>query len=339
VVYEEINTGFFMKRFLFISMLLLSGCINAKLEKNTKFCQLDQEVVDKNAILERSWVKKVALKGGLSGADIYKVTDENGMTYVLRNINHKSKESRIREIYAQKIASKYGYGPQLHAYNTEKGEIVISLLENSPKTLDRNAKIAELVHALKKMHAGPAFCDHLSTIDKIKELYDKINYYPEIIDRKKIVHLINKISSARTYPKTATHRDLNPSNIFLTKTGVKFIDFENAGQDDPFIDIAYIILYHQFDDNAEDTFLKLYFGHKLSEDEYEHLILMKKTVSLFCGLDLLSKVPDFRYSADKHILSLKEVFSKIDSSQPPLEREEKIMLLALAFLLNAINPT
>ena len=43
-----------MKRFLFISMFLLSGCINTKAEKNTNFCQLGQEVIDKNEILELS---------------------------------------------------------------------------------------------------------------------------------------------------------------------------------------------------------------------------------------------------------------------------------------------
>jgi thiamine kinase-like enzyme len=320
-------------------MFLLSGCINAKLEKNTKFCQLDQEVIDKNAILEKSWIKKVALKGGLSGADVYKVTDGNGMTYVFRNINHKSKEDKIREIYANKIASKYGYGAQLYAYDTEKGKIVISLLENSPKTLDRNALIAELAHALKKMHAGPAFCDHLSIIDLTKALYNKISHYPQVIDKNKISKLISQISYSKPYPKTATHRDLNPNNIFFTKTGVKFIDFENAGQDDPFFDIASIIIFYQYDDNAEDTFLKLYFGHKLSEEEYEHLTLMKKTVSLFHGLTLLSRSPDFQYSADKNIPSLQEVFNKIASGQLSLEREENIRLLGLAFLLDAINPT
>ena len=327
-----------MKRLLIISIILLSGCINTRVEKNINFCSLSQEVVDENEIIEKLWNQKITLKGGLSGAVVYKVTDGSGATYVFRNISHRSKEDKIREIHAHKIASKYGYGPQLYAYNIDKGKIVISFLENSNKIIDQQAQIFELANALRIMHNGPAFCDHLSIIDQTKALYDKINYYPEVIDKNKISNLISKISSFKSYSKTPTHRDLNPNNIFFTKTGVKLIDFENAGQDDPFFDIASIIIFYQYDHNAEETFIKLYFGHGLSEEEYEHLALMKKTVSLFYGLTLLSKLPYSQHSFDKPIPSLKEIFNKIASGQFSLEREENIMLLSLAFLLNAIDP-
>lgn len=339
MVFEDIELRIFMKRLLLINILLLSGCVSTRIEENTHFCQLDQEVVDEHQILEKLWHQKITLKGGLSGADIYKVTDRRGRTYVFRNIRHRSREDKVREIHAHTIASKSGYGPQLYAYNLDQGKIVVSLLENSHKPLDQHTQIFELAKALKRMHAGPAFCDHLSIMDQTKELYNKINYYPKGIDKNKISNLIGKISSFKSYPKTATHRDLNPNNIFFTKTGVKFIDFENAGQDDLFFDIASIIIFYQYDDNAEDTFLKLYFGHELSEEEYEHLTLMKKAVSLFYGLTLLSKSPCAQYQFDNPIPSLQDILKKIAFGQFSLEKEENIIFLALAFLLNAIaNP-
>lgn len=334
-----------MKRLLTIILFLLSGCVNTKIEKNTNFCQLDQKIMDENKILEKFWDQKIPLKGGLSGASIYKVTNDSNQKYVFRNINHRSKEDKIREIYAQKIASKYGYGPQLHAYNVNKGEMLISFLEKYNK-ISSKKQMFELAKALRKIHDGPAFCDHLSIIDQIKALYDKISYYPKKINKNKISNLISKISSFKSYPKTATHRDLNPNNIFFTKTGVKFIDFENAGQDDPFFDVASVIIFYQYDHDAEAEFLKLYFKSEksassfdsgISEEEYEHLTLMKKTVSLFYGLTLLSKLTDLQHLDHKHEPSLKEILNKISSDQLYLERKENVMVLALAFLLNAIN--
>jgi len=326
-----------MKKLFFISFVLLSSCVDIQVKRQPHSCQLDQGSVDDNRILEKNWHQKTTLKGGLSGADVYKVVDSSGAVYVFRNISYRAHEDKLREIYAHKIASEYGYGPLLYAYNINKGKIVVSLLESSSKTLDKQSQISVLVAALKRMHRGPAFCDHISIIDQIRALYDKINDYPQSIEGNKIGKLITQILSLKNYPKKPTHRDLNPNNIFFTNRGVKFIDFENAAQDDPFFDIASIIIFYQYDGNDEKTFLKLYFGHELSQEEHEHLRMMKKAVSLFYGLTLLSKTSSSQKNIGAQVPKLKEILNNIASGELSLEKEENLALLAIAFLRNAIN--
>jgi thiamine kinase-like enzyme len=187
------------------------------------------------------------------------------------------------------------------------------------------------------MHRGQAFCDHTSIIAQIKELYDKIIFYPEVIEKNKISNLLDQISVLESYPKSATHRDLNPNNIFFTDNDVKFIDFENAGQDDLFFDIASVITFYQYSKDAEKKFLKLYFGRELLKDEQAHLKLMKKTVSLFYGLTLMSKLPHFRKIVDAPVPNLQEILKKVSDGSLSLEKEENMMLLSLSFLLNAID--
>lgn len=323
-----------------MSMLFIINMIlffSSSIAMNPLTCQLDRVFFDENAIFDKHWHETIPLKGGLSGSDIYKAFDSNGDVYVFRNIRHRSQKEIMREIYAHTIASECGYGPHLYAYNVMTGEIVISLLEHCNTILDQNAQMRNLVDALKTMHNGPALCDQTSIIDQTIALYNSIEAYPEMIDKNKIAILIQHISSLKGLPKTATHRDLHPNNIFFTDTGVKFIDFESAGQDDPFFDIASIIIFYQYSDALEKEFLTLYFGYELSKAEQEHLALMKKTVLLFYGLILLSKLPSVQKPINETILSLQELLDKIASGSLSLEKEENVMHLSLAFLLEAIN--
>ena len=325
-----------MIKSLIISVILLAGCSNTDVEMVSNACSLSEYVADKNKIFDRKWSKKITLKGGLSDSGVYKMSDSRD-SYVLKDISHRSRNDRIREIHAHKIASEHAYGPKLYAYDVSKGKIVMSFLTNSNQTLDQHTQIVKIVKALKKMHRGQAFCDHTSIIAQIKELYDKIIFYPEVIEKNKISNLLDQISVLESYPKNATHRDLNPNNIFFTDNDVKFIDFENAGQDDLFFDIASVITFYQYSKDAEKKFLKLYFGRELLKDEQAHLKLMKKTVSLFYGLTLMSKLPHFRKIVDAPVPNLQEILKKVSDGSLSLEKEENMMLLSLSFLLNAID--
>jgi hypothetical protein len=119
-----------MIKSLIISVILLAGCSNTDVEMVSNACSLSEYVADKNKIFDRKWSKKITLKGGLSDSGVYKMSDSRD-SYVLKDISHRSRNDRIREIHAHKIASEHAYGPKLYAYDVSKGKIVMSFLTNS----------------------------------------------------------------------------------------------------------------------------------------------------------------------------------------------------------------
>ncbi|MBX9830699.1 phosphotransferase [Candidatus Babeliales bacterium] len=327
-----------MIKLLMVSAVLLTGCMQTSLDKKLVSYGLDKKFSDDRSLFGRAYQQTTVLKGGASGAQLYKVS--NGTkNYVLRDISHRSEEDRIREISAQKIASENGYGPELYAYDVVQGKLIMSFLEACAKPNDRHQEMIKLVEALKKMHRGPAFCSHVSLVEQIKTFDSKVSILPKGIDRKKIAHLLDEISSLDAYPKCSTHRDLNPNNIFFTDQEVKFIDFENAGLDDPFVDVATVIIFYQYDGAMENEFLSLYLGKEASQQDKDHLKLMKKAVSLFYGLILflLSRTKDPLKETHMPGSTLAMVLKQYYEGRISLENQRDMLELALAFLHEAID--
>ncbi|MBY0353292.1 phosphotransferase [Candidatus Babeliales bacterium] len=327
-----------MIKLLMISAFLLAGCVRTPLDKKLVSCGLDKKFSDDRALFGRVYLQKTVLKGGASGAQLYKLSD-GAKNYVLRDISHRSEEDRIREISAQKNASENGYGPELYAYDVSQGKLIMSFLQACAQPNDRHQEMIKLVEALKKMHQGSAFFKCTSLVQQIKTFNSQVSILPKGIDRKKIAHLLDEISSLDVYPKCLTHRDLNPNNIFFTDQGVKFIDFENAALDDPFVDVATVIIFYQYAGAMENEFLKLYLGKEASQQDKDHLELMKKAVSLFYGLILLllSKVGDSLQEMNIPESSLATALKKMFEGRLSLENQRDLLELALAFLHEALN--
>lgn len=212
-------------------------------------------------------------------------------SYVLRTITYQGKKDRIKQVYAQKIASDYGYGPHLCAYDIDQGKILMSFLKNHQEDMDLSIKAFKMAELLKKIHHGPALYNHELMVDRIKKMFPHVTTYPKDIDKEKILSIINKLEATKTTHLSPIHGDLNRSNIIFVDGEYKVIDFDNAGQDDPFFDLATVIIYN-FDNTPYETeFLHYYFGHLPSKSEMIHLNEMKQAVGLYLGLNILLQIP------------------------------------------------
>ncbi len=233
------------------------------------------------------WTEKSVLKGGASDAKLFKVSDGK-QAYVIRDNSVASKSDRVREIHAQSIASQQGYGPHLYAYDLAKGQIMIEFLEQSSEPVDPESKALQLAQLLRSIHDGPKFCYNVPIIKIIKSVFYRIKQFPAPIDKEKIARLIAFLEQIQPLQRTATHRDLNRLNIMFTQSGYKVIDFEGAGFDDPFFDIATIILFNFKDGVYEPAFLHYYFSRDPSQEELQHLGYMKKATALFYGCAIIA---------------------------------------------------
>ena len=325
-----------MNRIVILSSLILAGCSTYNGPANHS-CNL-KKIYSSIAFnsLDKNWTEITPLNGGLSGSTLYKVSDGKKF-YVIRSIAHRSQDYKIQELQAQKIASEEGYGPKLYGYDMNKEEIVMSFLQTSEEKLDPKTKASKLAHLLKSIHNGPKFCEHIPIREQIKNLLLKVKIHFNDSETSKFLSIIAKLEKIKSFKKTATHGDLNPNNIIFNDGNFKVIDFEDAGQDDPFFDIATIIVFNFGNTLYEQEFLKHYFGRNPSRKEIAHLNIMKKAVFLFYGFDLMLRVPTQTLNKNVRSMNFYKALEEFEKGHLSLANNEHLLILAKSMRNMAIE--
>ncbi len=161
----------------------------------------------------------------------------DGVKYIVRKLLRDDID-RAFEWQVQNMAFEKGITAEPLVFDSQNGFMVFSFLEGEHKSqLDEN-ELKLLAKTLQKLH--------------------NITIYAKPIE------LQTDSSTIEHYQKeyVLCHNDLNPQNIFFSDT-VKFIDFEYAGVNDRYFDIACICVEFKLDEKMQKVFLEAYF-----EDEY-----------------------------------------------------------------------
>ncbi|MFA6740881.1 MAG: phosphotransferase [Arcobacteraceae bacterium] len=186
-----------------------------------------------------------------------------GKSYVIRvfksnesvNISREFEYKIQKRAYKKNIASKPIFlNNKFMIYEYEKG---------IHKTKLSNFELKELILKVKKFHKF-----------KIKEkpydlLLDLKNYSQKLINKKSKKLIKNCYKSLQILKKykynfALTHHDLNPKNIIFNEMGFKIIDWEYAGVNDSFFDLASICVEFKLNKNQEKIVLNSYFKTKKS---------------------------------------------------------------------------
>lgn len=223
------------------------------------------------------------LHDGLSGAKLFLVTAKS-KTYVMRF--SPSAHLDPCEIACLQIASDNGYGPHLYAIDPDQRYVIMEYVDPHPiSNEDRASKqyYRALGEVVSKMHHGPNFPEHESIVTQIEHDIDQLKKYTSLTNlvtrMKKMLPVIQKaVASVST--KAPCHNDLNPTNTLYTGSSFKIIDYEAAGQDDPYYDVATVIQFNCLDPESEEELLDAYLGRPMTTKEKARLYLMKQTVRI-----------------------------------------------------------
>lgn len=224
------------------------------------------------------------LTKGLSSPGLYKIT-LNGKAYVVRFAPKiRSLEDKLRELNAMEIAAAIGLAPAIVFADSCEGLLIMDFIETSG-TLD----LKLLAVGMRKIHEGPPFAETIMSV------FDVIDYFMGRIGGAlptltEAFALAKQLQSELTplMIKKPCHQDLNPNNILFSEGRVYIIDWELAGQGDPFFDLATPIVLYSLNEQAEKTFLDGYFLRELLPEEAFKLNKMKKFALIYYGLALIS---------------------------------------------------
>ncbi|MBU1008093.1 phosphotransferase [Candidatus Dependentiae bacterium] len=283
-----------------------------------------------------------ALKGGMSGAKLFTVTD-GAKKYVIRFMAHETPERCLEEMRGFRIASENGYGPHIYFMDEKDAVIIMEYISSQPITyqqLQSKELCSMLGHLLKKMHSSQSLQKTTDAINRVRRKLHKITPHGAIIPLESIENNLAIIQKTVTpYIVSAPcHLGLNPDNLIFFGDGLKAIDYESAAQSDPYFDIATVSLFYCFDSNHEEILLRTYLERKPTLKEKARLYLMKQVALINFGSNLLRRIdPKMPFYKTLKIPSYKAFLKEWWLKNVTLNKPESLLKFGRAMFNKAIK--
>ncbi|MGF1470763.1 MAG: phosphotransferase [Rubrobacteraceae bacterium] len=225
----------------------------------------------------------------------YKVT--TGETaYVLRLPGDDTWEyiDRRAEEHNSGIAATAGIGAEVLYFDTRSGTMVSRFVEGAvldgaglardAEALTRVARIIRRVHGLGRLFRFRF--DVFSMILRCRDLLRRLRgRLPEGYDRlERRAGQARRALEASPVPLAACHNDPWPHNFIDTGEGIRLIDWEFSGMNDPFWDLAHLSAEAGFGPEQDQTLVEAYFGVATPQRFFARLELYKAMGDLLWSL-------------------------------------------------------
>lgn len=226
---------------------------------------------------------------GMSSPGLYKISVE-GNAYVVRFCNTKrSLEDKQRELDAMLSASKRGLAPKVIYSNLEDGLIIMDYIDPIPTNPFSKDSLRLLGTGIRQIHEGPTF-------GRSASIFDVLKYFESLMSGSKpsvvikASELLNELAMELKpfLVEKPCHHDINPNNILYSDGKIYFIDWELAGQGDPFFDLATPVILYSMDQNQEDAVLNAYFERAPFPEEKFKFEKMKSVAMIYYGFALIA---------------------------------------------------
>lgn len=230
-------------------------------------------------------------KEELLSLEVLKTQGFNNISYLLRTAKKsyilrvfKSNESvnisRDFEFKTQSKAYKQNIAPKPIFLNEEF--MIYEYSKGIHKTKLKKLDIKTLAKQIKKLHKIKV---QARTYDLNNDLLNYKIHLKDKESKKFIKESLNSLKKLKKFKKhlVLTHHDLNPKNIIFNKNNIQIIDWEYAGVNDRFFDLASICIEFKLNRKDEKLFLDNYFK-KSNITQYSKLKYFKIIYKNLCNL-------------------------------------------------------
>lgn len=165
---------------------------------------------------------------------------------ILRVLNDRSSDlgiNRTNEFYNSSIAQKSNIVPKLLGFDSDFKYLVTEYLEG--KVITNNdldfIHIDNIISAMKSFHSNDRFVNEFNPFDMIKFFEKWLTDRGYTFKKDKVkIKIIKKFLKRNVSEFVPCHNDIRAfGNIIDTKNGIKFIDLEFTGNNDPCYDIGF----------------------------------------------------------------------------------------------------
>ncbi len=243
------------------------------------------------------------MKGGYDALTF--CIDTASKKYVFRIFRAvQSAEVTKREIAAMKLASSTGIGPNINYVADDESTLLMDFIEGNTLTLEEAKerenckKIAAMIRKAHRMERN-SHPSHTLIEDAVTK-YGELGFTDHLEGGLTLIRKLDEELSQFEGAKVDTHGDLTPRNIFLD-SGL-LIDWTYSRWEDPFYDLSYFSLFHDYSEQEEQHLLASYLERSPTSEEKNRFHLTKKI--------LLVNFSFIFQSIEQ------ELTQKIDSSRP-----------------------
>ncbi len=245
------------------------------------------------------------LIGGLSKNTQYLWT-VNNKKYVVRVLG-ESFPKRKNEINIHSLAAANAIAPRVYYYDDAYSFIVMDYIEGHTLFLEQAKKIEVLDCIVQKVRSVTQLDAHdfldeggWNLCARINQDYNTIKNQQDVKLNSMIEQTFNAMNNihqkleTQQRPLVFCHNDLNYRNIFFTEKDVIFIDWEMAGMNYEFYDLAYYSVFSCLHEADDYYLLTKYLQHIPSADELDYfkdIKLMIRCCNSFYVLAFLEHIP------------------------------------------------
>lgn len=174
--------------------------------------------------------------------------ETNKKRYLVRKFKHQN--NRKAELYIQKLAHKKGIAGEPLLLDEKNNLMICTFVEGKHLYKLNQHKLKKLALILKKLHKIKLQQKPNSLKNNFKLKNKKVQQAYLTLEKYKPEYVLG-------------HNDLHPKNILFGKK-IQLIDWEYAGVTDRYLDLVSIILEYKLNKKDEKTFLRSYFGHRVT---------------------------------------------------------------------------
>ena len=154
--------------------------------------------------------------------------------------------------------------------NPENGYKITAYLEDATNCDAENwDEVEACMTKLREFHELNLTVDHRFDIFGQIDFYESLwngekSYFKDYEKTKAAIFELKKWIDILDKTETLVHIDAVPDNFLFTKDGIRIIDWEYAGMQDPHVDIAMFCIYSLYSKEQVDRLIDLYFKGEVS---------------------------------------------------------------------------
>ena len=154
--------------------------------------------------------------------------------------------------------------------NPDNGYKITAYLEDATNCDAENwAEVEACMTKLREFHELNLTVDHRFDIFGQIDFYESLwngekSYFKDYEKTKAAIFELKKWIDTLDKTETLVHIDAVPDNFLFTKDGIRIIDWEYAGMQDPHVDIAMFCIYSLYSKEQVDHLIDLYFKEEVS---------------------------------------------------------------------------
>jgi len=295
-------------------------------------------------------IDKIA--AGLSGAGVYRITCPDG-AFVLKVSDPNEPVERWRtKLEIQQLASDAQVAPRIvHADESRRAVVSEFVVDRSFPMLffnpaTRESAIALLGRAIRRVHdiPVPVGATGRDAREFLAEVWAEIGangslptFVVDAVQRE-----LSATPLAPERPAVLSHNDVNPTNIVYDGQRLRLLDWEVAGSNDPFYDLAAIAVFLRMD---EGTCRQLIAAHDDAPVTAlpAGFIACRRVAAVLCGTMFLKLARQGGYTASggdqslEETMSLGDIYQRLRSGALNLASAEGQWLFGLALVKESVS--